>query len=137
MIIRENLKLSRKYIAWKFYQRLWMQTNIGFTWCFQITTSFKMAVLPHWMKLSISKFYESNKFTIKSVSFRSQNFSFRLLIFSSCIIKQGLFLLGDMAILNINITILQTFLFDEFLPVFSVTDYFIEFMADFGGQSQY
>ena len=53
------------------------------------------------------------------------------------IIKQGLFLLGDMAILNINITILQIFLFDEFLPVFSVTDYFIEFMADFGGQSQY
>ena len=53
------------------------------------------------------------------------------------IIKQGLFLLGDMAVLNINITILQIFLFDEFLPVFSVTDYFIEFMADFGGQSQY
>ena len=57
--------------------------------------------------------------------------------FNVVIIKQGLFLLGDMAILNINVTILQIFLFDEFLPVFLVTDYFIEFMADFGGQSQY
>ena len=53
------------------------------------------------------------------------------------IIKQGLFLLGDMAILNMNITILQIFLFDEFLPVFLVTGYFIEIMADLGGQSQY
>ena len=51
------------------------------------------------------------------------------------IIKQGLFLLGDMAILNINITILQIFLFDELFPVCLVTDYFIEFMSDFGGQS--
>ena len=42
-----------------------------------------------------------------------------------------------MAVLNTNITILQIFLFDEFLPVSLVTDYFIEFMADFGGQSQY
>ena len=36
-----------------------------------------------------------------------------------------------------NITILQIFLFDEFLPVFLVTGYFIEIMADLGGQSQY
>ena len=27
--------------------------------------------------------------------------------------------------------------FDEFLPVFFVTDYFIDFVADFSGQSQY
>ena len=51
------------------------------------------------------------------------------------IIKQGLFLLGDMAILNTNITIIQIFLFDELSPVYLVTDYFIGFMFDFGGQS--
>ena len=51
------------------------------------------------------------------------------------IIKQGLFLLGDMAILNTNITTIQIFLFDELSPVCLVTDYFIEFMFDFGGQS--
>ena len=27
--------------------------------------------------------------------------------------------------------------FDDFLPVFFVTDYFIDFVADFSGQSQY
>ena len=42
---------------------------------------------------------------------------------------------GDMADLNINVTILQIFLFDELFPVCLVTDYFIEFMADFGVQS--
>ena len=51
------------------------------------------------------------------------------------IIKQGLFLLGDMAILNTNITTIQIFLFDELSSVCLVTDYFIEFIFDFGGQS--
>ena len=48
-----------------------------------------------------------------------------------------LFLVGDMAISYMNITILQIFLFDESLPVFLVTGYFIEIMVDFSGQSQY
>ena len=44
---------------------------------------------------------------------------------------------GDMTDFEYKYYNLQIFLSDEFLPVFSVTDYFIEFMADFGGQSQY
>ena len=51
--------------------------------------------------------------------------------------KQGLFLLGDMAIVKYEYYNLWIFLFDEFLPVFLVTGYFIEIMADLGGQSQY
>ena len=57
---------------------------------------------------------------------------------SPFVIKQWfLFLVGDMAISYMNITILQIFLFDESLPVFLVTGYFIEIMVDFSGQSQY